>query len=102
MHIIAAKAIKDYAGEFKDASAWLMAFLERAEAANWDTIADVRRMYPHADAVKVGSGHDVIVFNACGNRYRLITAIHFNRGKVYILRFLTHAEYDKDLWKEQL
>jgi mRNA interferase HigB len=102
MHVIAARAIKDYAAEFKDAATWLTTFLERAEAADWGDIADVRRVYPHADAVTVSSGNDVIVFNACGNRYRLVTAVHFNRAKVYILRFMTHAEYDKDLWKDQL
>jgi mRNA interferase HigB len=50
----------------------------------------------------VGSGNDVIVFNAGGNNYRLVTAIHFNRSKLYILRFLTHAEYGKGFWKDQL
>jgi mRNA interferase HigB len=102
MHVIAAKAIKDYAEEYSDASTWLMTFLERAEAATWTSINDVRRVYPHADPVKVSSGNDVIVLNACGNKYRLITAIHFNRGKLYILRFMPHSEYDKDLWKDQL
>jgi mRNA interferase HigB len=42
------------------------------------------------------------VFNICGNKYRLICAMHFNTGKVFLLRFLTHAEYDKDQWKDQL
>ena len=102
MHVIAAKAILDYATEHKDASPWLMTFLERAEAARWTSIADVRRVYPHADAVKVRSGNDVIVFNARGNSYRLVTAIHFNRGKLYVLRFMTHPEYDKNRWKEHL
>lgn len=102
MHVIAAKAIRDYAKSYPDAANWLMTFLGRAEAARWGSIADVRRIYPHADAVKVNSGGDVIVFNACGNTYRLITAIHFNRQKVYLLRFLTHAEYDKEAWKKQL
>jgi len=102
MHVIAAKAIRDYAARYKDAANWLMTFLERAEAAKWANIADMRRVYPHADAVKVSSGNDVIVFNAHGNSYRLVTAIHFNRGKLYVLRFMTHAEYDKEHWKEQL
>ena len=65
MHVIAGKAIRDYATAYKDASTWLMTFLERAEAAKWASIVDVRRIYPHADAVKVSSGNDVIVFNAC-------------------------------------
>ncbi|HEX4124858.1 MAG TPA: type II toxin-antitoxin system HigB family toxin [Tepidisphaeraceae bacterium] len=102
MHVIAAKAIRDYALAYKDAATWLAAFLERAEAAKWNSIRDVRRVYPHADTVKVRSDNDVIVFNACGNNYRLITAIHFNRGKMYVLRFLTHDEYNKDQWKDQL
>ena len=43
-----------------------------------------------------------IVFNIKGNRYRLIVAIHYDRQLVYVLRFLTHAEYSKDMWKNQL
>ncbi|MBD2441660.1 type II toxin-antitoxin system HigB family toxin [Dolichospermum sp. FACHB-1091] len=35
----------------------------------------------------------------CGNKYRLITSIHFNRQKVYICYILTHSEYDKNIWK---
>jgi len=40
------------------------------------------------------------VFNIGGNKARLIAAIHYNRGKVYIRAVLTHAEYDKNKWKE--
>ena len=42
------------------------------------------------------------VFNICGNKYRLITAIKYRWRTVYMLRFLTHAEYDKEKWKNQL
>jgi mRNA interferase HigB len=41
----------------------------------------------------------VTVFNIKGIRYRLVTAVHYNTRLVYVLRFLTHAEYDKDDWK---
>jgi mRNA interferase HigB len=40
--------------------------------------------------------------NICGNEFRLIAAIHFNRQLVFLLRFLTHAEYSKEKWKEEL
>lgn len=102
MHVIAAKTLRDWADQHKDASTWLLNFLERSLAANWSSLRDVRRVYPHADAVKTKLGHQVIVFNVAGNKYRLITAIHFNRGKLYILKLLTHAQYDKDQWKDQL
>jgi len=70
--------------------------------AKWDNLQDVRRVYPHADTVMVKSGSSVTVFNIGGNKYRLITAIHYNRQRVYILAFLRHAEYSKDFWKDRL
>jgi mRNA interferase HigB len=40
------------------------------------------------------------VFNIGGNKVRLIAALHYNRGKVYIRAVLTHAEYDTGAWKK--
>jgi len=45
---------------------------------------------------------DVIVLNVAGNKYRLVIAAHFNRGIVYTLRSMTHAEYSKQKWKDDL
>jgi mRNA interferase HigB len=42
------------------------------------------------------------VFNVCGNTYRLVVALHFNTQMALTLRFLTHAEYSKDRWKDDL
>jgi mRNA interferase HigB len=52
--------------------------------------------------VTVSSGRSVTVFNIRGNDYRLVAAIHYNTQRVYALRVLTHAEYDRDRWKDQL
>ncbi len=41
----------------------------------------------------------LIIFNVSGNKFRLITAIHFNTNMVYVRDVLTHAEYDKEGWK---
>jgi hypothetical protein len=49
--------------------------------------------------VPVASGRTVVVFNIRGNRYCLVTAIHYNRQIVDTLKFLMHAEYSKDRWK---
>jgi len=72
------------------------------KAAAWRNLVDVRRSYPDTDAVKVRSGRAVLIFNIRRNDYRLIAAAHFNRQIVYTLRFMTHAEYSKDRWKETL
>ena len=63
---------------------------------------DTRKTYPHADQVKVRSGRTVTVFNVSGNDFRLITAIHYDRQKVFVLDFLTHAEYSRQTWKNRL
>ena len=44
----------------------------------------------------------VMVFNVCGNTYRLIVAMHFQSQVAYTLRSLTHAEYDREDWKDEL
>jgi mRNA interferase HigB len=69
--------------------------------ARWRNFAETRKTFAHADQVTVASKRTVTVFNL-SNDFRLITAIHYNRGLVFILRFLTHAEYDRDNWKHQL
>jgi mRNA interferase HigB len=58
------------------------------------SLQDLRMVFPSAD--KVG---DLVVFNIGGNKYRLITAVHFNRGKVYIRHVLTHEDYNTGTWK---
>jgi mRNA interferase HigB len=44
----------------------------------------------------------VVVFNVGGDDFRLVCAVHFNTGMVFALRFMTHAEYSKDAWKDEL
>lgn len=80
----------------------LDAWRKTVKAAAWRNFVDLRQSYPDADTVKVRSGRTVLVFNIRRNDYRLIAAAHFNRQIVYTLRFMTHAEYSKDRWKETL
>ena len=84
------------------AGAWLACWCKAVRAARWRSLADVRKTYPSADAVTVNSGRTVTVFNVCGNNYRLLAALHYNRKIVFTLRFLTHAEYSKAEWKNDL
>ncbi len=67
-----------------------------------DVSCGLRATFPHADPVTVRSGRKIVVFNIGGNKYRLITAIHYNRGLVFTLMVLTHAEYGQEEWKDVL
>jgi len=102
VRIIKEKFLRDSAEQHPKAARYLAAWTATVRAAQWRSMADVRHSYGSADVVRVRSGRPVVVFNACGNSYRLVVALHFNSRMAYMLRFLTHAEYDRDNWKDEL
>ena len=51
---------------------------------------DLRKVFNAVD----GIGNDRYVFNIRGNKYRIITMIHFNVRTVYIRFVGTHSMYD--------
>jgi mRNA interferase HigB len=102
VRIIKPSRLREFAGRHPAAASSLERWLEVAETARWHSLVDVRMVFRSADEVKVGSGRTVVVFNIAGNRYRLITAIHYNLQKVFVMMLLAHAEYGKDRWKDVL
>jgi mRNA interferase HigB len=77
-------------------------------AAAWSTPADVKLTFgKNVDFDASDNGSDLAVFNIHANHYRLIAAIHFvkrhaEKGRVYVLRIVTHREYDRNDWKRDL
>ena len=63
-----------------------------AEASTWNSIIDVRRVFPTADAIK---GMTLTCFNIGGNSFRLLTMISYDRQEIVIDELMTHAEYNK-------
>jgi mRNA interferase HigB len=102
MRVISRRRLREFAGRHPDAAEPLEKWRHLLQEAEWKNLQEVRRAYPHADAVTVASGNTVTVFNIRGNKYRLIAAIHYNRQLVYVLRLLRHAEYSKGFWKDTL
>ena len=79
-------------------------WLSTVQHASWANFSDIRKTFNSADVVRLDSGSTVYIFNI--RSYRLIAAIHFTpqrpeRGRVYVRELLTHAEYDKNNWKER-
>lgn len=102
MRLIKRTTLREYARRFPKAVTSLDDWARLTLSAAWKNLVDTRRTFPHADQVKVKSGRTTTVFNVCGNDFRLITAIHYDCRKVFVLNFLTHAEYSKDTWKSRL
>ncbi len=102
MRIIKRSTLARYWQRNPQSETGLLYWHRLAKKARWTCLQDVRATFPHADAVSVASGRTVVVFNIAGNRYRLITAVHYNRQMLFALMVLTHAEYDRGQWKDVL
>ena len=63
-----------------------------ARAARWQSIVEVRRAFPTADAIK---RTNLTCFNIGGNSFRLLTVISYERQEVVIAELMTHSEYSK-------
>jgi mRNA interferase HigB len=100
--VIKTSRIRDFVSEHARSKTSLLVWLKVAQAGRWQTFLDVRSAYASVDEVRVNSGKKVVVFNIAGNSFRLVCAIHYNRGIIYVLRFMSHAEYSKEKWKDLL
>lgn len=101
MRIITFKRLSEAAAKHPVVRSKIEFWHSVAIAAKWTNFVETRATLRHADQVKVKSGKVVTVFNL-GDAFRLITAIHYNRDRIYILRILTHADYDQGGWKYTL
>ncbi|MDB9455000.1 type II toxin-antitoxin system HigB family toxin [Dolichospermum circinale CS-534/05] len=94
MHVISRKKLRDFCQEHANSCEILDDWYITASKADWRNLVQVQSVYPQAEAVG-----NFTVFNIKGNKYRLISSINYDKQVIYIKYVLTHAEYDKDYWK---
>jgi mRNA interferase HigB len=98
VNVISRPAIDAAIARHPVAAGWLETWWTTAKSARWERLHDVRSDYPSAD--QYGR---CLIFNARGNKYRMIVRIvyadEWQNGTAFIKHFLTHAEYDKGSWK---
>ena len=91
MRIISRKALKEFWGKHPNSEQPLRAWYANVKRADWKTPSDVKAMYRNASIIQ----NNRVVFNIKGNSYRLIVALNYQYGLVYIRFVGTHPEYDK-------
>ena len=94
MHLISIRALRKDAAIHADVAQAIEAWYAVAKKAKWEKLEDIRKIY--RDAESVGN---FTVSNIKGNKYRLIVGIDYDNGTIYYKYLLTHADYDKDKWK---
>jgi mRNA interferase HigB len=90
MRVIAKRALREFWERFPDAEDALKTWFAEAERAFWSNPGEIKAQYRSASILKDSR----VVFNICGNKYRLVAKISYNKG-IVLIRFVgTHREYD--------
>lgn len=91
MRIISRRTLREFWQKHPDAQQPLQAWYYDAKKAEWKNPAQIKNLYRNASFV----GKNRVVFNIKGNRYRLVGAVNYQIGIIFIRFIGTHAEYDK-------
>ncbi len=91
MRIITKGTLREFWEKYPVAALPLQVWHKETKEANWQTPNDVKAQFGNASIV----GGNRIVFNIKGNDFRLIAAINYATGIVYIRFIGTHKEYDQ-------
>jgi mRNA interferase HigB len=97
MRIIARRTLVEYIAslqghrEQKSLKRCLDCWFAEVSKADWKSSEDVKAMYAWASVIS----SDRVVFDVLTNRYRLVTAVDYEKGIVWIKWIGTHREYDR-------
>lgn len=91
MRIVAKRTLLNFIAQHAQAEQALLAWHAEAAKANWKTPQNIKDQY--ASVSFIGRNH--VAFNIKGNDFRLIVAVAYQIGVVYVKFVGTHAEYDK-------
>ncbi len=94
MHVISYRKLKEFIIKHGETKEPLDSWFKLATKAVWINLVDVQKVFSSAEAVG-----NFTVFNIKGNKYRLIVSIDYTKQLIFIKYVLTHAEYDKEKWK---
>ncbi|MEA5549700.1 type II toxin-antitoxin system HigB family toxin [Anabaena cylindrica UHCC 0172] len=94
MHLMSIRSLREDAAKYPDIKKQIDSWYATVKKFEWQNLEDVRKIYRNAEAVG-----NFTVFNIKGNDYRLIVGINYETQNVYYKYLLTHAEYNKDKWK---
>ena len=93
MRIVSKKTLRDFYEQpnYADSKFALEAWHYEVLKRDWNNPNEIKAQYKNASVV----GDNKVVFNICGNKYRLIVKINYIAKIVFIKFIGTHKQYDK-------
>lgn len=90
MRIIAISHLKAFWEQYTDAEQPLLAWIDETKKAVWQSPSDIKEKYRNASILK----NRRVVFNIKGNDYRLVVAVAYRYGAIYVKFIGTYRQYD--------
>lgn len=90
MKLLGKKLLDDFQKKHADAKSQIESWKAEIEEAKWTTPHDLKSRYPKASLV----GNQQVVFNICGNKYRLLAMVNYKNEIVLVKNIGTHKEYE--------
>ena len=91
MRIIAKRTLREFWEKHSNSEQQLLAWYRETLKAEWNSPNEIKQAYVSASILK----NSRVVFNICGNKYRLVVEINYKRKWIFIRFVGTHKEYDK-------
>lgn len=90
MRIIAKRTLQNFWEQYPSSKQQLLSWYQVIDKNNFTNSNAIKSIFGSADFI----GNNKVVFNICGNHYRLIVKINYVTQIVYVLFIGTHPEYD--------
>lgn len=90
MRVIADRSLISFWEKHPESKPSLQAWRTAAKNCKAGNLSELKGTFNTADYV----AGKYTVFNAGGNKYRVVAVIHYNTQKIFIRGVFTHAEYD--------
>lgn len=90
MRVISNKALSDFSSIHPSAGEPLQAWRRIVESRPFANFAEIKATFNAVHKVGV-----YYIFDIGGNKYRIVSAIHFDQQKLFVRHVFTHKEYDK-------
>ena len=76
---------------YKKPKPHVLSWVNEVESEDWNNPNELKAKYGNASILKKSR----VIFNICGNKYRLVVDINYALKVIYVKWFGTHQEYDE-------
>ena len=91
MRVVAKRTLREFWEDNPESEQQLRAWYREASKADWNTPNEIKAHFASASILK----NSRVIFNICGNKYRLVVEINYPRKWVFVRFIGTHNDYDK-------